>query len=127
MTYKWVRHDGQMLFAIGVRPDGTLHNPNDYPEALVRDAIAAATARQQARRQTAAAKGVETRRRRRAARVHELATRWADGWALGPRAGCGICGRRLTDPVSIGRGIGSECWEELLQAIDGRIEAVTRA
>jgi len=26
---------------------------------------------------------------------------------------CGACGRRLTDPLSISRGMGSSCWERL--------------
>jgi hypothetical protein len=74
-TYRWIRHDGQRLDQVGVRPDGTLHNPHHYPEPLVRAAVTAADARWCARRQAAAAKAVATRARRRALALDRLAAR----------------------------------------------------
>ena len=36
-TWKWVSHPegGARLSDVGIRPDGTLHNPNGYDEAVV--------------------------------------------------------------------------------------------
>jgi hypothetical protein len=31
---------------------------------------------------------------------------------------CEICGRALSDPESIKRGIGSECWQHVLSAVE---------
>jgi len=40
--------DGTPLHNVGIRDDGTLINPNGYPETLVREAIEAADARHDA-------------------------------------------------------------------------------
>jgi hypothetical protein len=66
--YNWVRHpDGdqnQRLHDVGINADGTLHNPNGYPEEIVRAAVLAADARRHARRSESAKKAAETRKRR---------------------------------------------------------------
>ena len=36
-----------------------------------------------------------------------------DGYHIEHAGRCGVCGRQLTDPVSIERGIGPECWERV--------------
>jgi hypothetical protein len=38
--------------------------------------------------------------------------------ALRPRDRCRCCGRELTDPPSVARGIGPECWPRLLSHCD---------
>jgi hypothetical protein len=30
--WKWINHEGGALRDVGVNADGTLHNPNGYPE-----------------------------------------------------------------------------------------------
>jgi hypothetical protein len=35
-----------------------------------------------------------------------------------PGRHCYVCGRHLDDPSAIDRGIGSECWQGVLAAID---------
>jgi hypothetical protein len=117
-SYKWVRHDGGYFYDVGVNDDGSLHNPNGYPADLVRAAIAAAEERQHQRRKTAAAKAAKTRQARKEKRVYHVARRIVAGEAFGPGDACFICGRGLDDPQSIERGIGSECWQGVLGAIE---------
>jgi hypothetical protein len=49
--------------------------------------------------------------------VHVIAKRIVAGLAIGPQNHCVICGRGLTDEESIARGIGSECWQDVLSDI----------
>lgn len=116
-TWKWVRHEGAMLYSIGVNPDGSLHNPNGYPEGTVRAAVAAAEQRRHQRRSTAAKKAAETKRRRQEKRTYDIVQRIGAGERFGPRSHCVICKRGLDDPQSINRGIGSECWQAVLDHI----------
>ena len=45
VKYRWVNHVGGKLYSIGILADGTLHNPNGYPDDVVRAAVLAADAR----------------------------------------------------------------------------------
>jgi hypothetical protein len=62
--YRWIRHGDQQLLHVGILADGTLHNPNGYPDDLVREAVLVADERRRARRSVSAKKAAETRRRR---------------------------------------------------------------
>jgi hypothetical protein len=115
--YKWVHHGGQTLYAVGINNDGTLQNPNDYPEQLVREAIQEADARHRQRRSDAAKKAAVTRHARQEQQVYRIAKWIVEGRKIGPRASCCICGRGLGDQESIQRGVGSECWQGVLSAI----------
>jgi hypothetical protein len=115
--YTWVRYDNGRLFDVGILDDGTLHNPNGYPDEIVRNAVLAADARRHERRSKAAKKAAITRARRQERRVQQAAERILEK-DIGPRAHCYICGRHLTDEVSIRRGIGSECWQGVLDLIE---------
>jgi hypothetical protein len=112
--YQWVFHDGERLRSVGVLPDGTLWNPNGYPEELVRVAVLAADARKHERRSEAAKKAAKTRDVRQQHRVWLIAKRIAENQQTGPRQHCYVCGRHLDDPSSVERGIGSECWQGVL-------------
>jgi hypothetical protein len=119
--YTWVRFNGEYLKDIGVLDDGSLYNPNGYPEQDVRAAVAAADERRRVKRSEAAKKAGVTRRARQEKRVYKIARRiFVEGQGQGPALNCVICGRGLTDDESIGRGIGSECWQEVLTAIQPR-------
>jgi hypothetical protein len=116
--WRFVTHEGTTSYDVGILPDGTLHNPRGYPDALVREAVAAADARRHGNRSLAAQRAAATRRRRRQKRVAEIAARILAGYDIGKRSNCAICGRGLGDPASIKRGIGSECWQDLLTALE---------
>jgi hypothetical protein len=118
VKYKWVYHNETKLYEVGILADGTLHNPRGYPDALVREAVLAADARRNERRSKAAKKAAATRNRRQEKLVLQIAERIVRGAATGPSGKCVICHRPLDDAVSIQRGIGSECWQEVLSAIE---------
>jgi len=116
--YQWVHHGETKLFQVGIWPDGTLWNPNGYPDDTVRTAVLEADARKHIRRSNAAKKAAETRRERRAKKVYAVAKRIVEGGCYGPRRRCVICAKALADPQSIERGIGSECWQEVLTILE---------
>jgi hypothetical protein len=122
LYYRWVRHaSGRGTFAdVGILEDGTLHNPNGYPEAEVRAGVEAAIARRKERRKKAAAKAVVTRARRLARRKGQIADQIRQGHGVGPRDTCACCLKALQDALSMERGIGPECWQQILQLIDTR-------
>jgi hypothetical protein len=115
--WKWIYHEGARLDSTGVNDDGTLHNPNGYPEPAVRAAIAAAKQRRHDRRSKAARKAAGTRRSRQDQRLYAAARR-AAGEVFGPRLSRVICGRGLGDPDPIRRGIGSACWQLVLSSAE---------
>jgi hypothetical protein len=117
-TWHWVFHPHdrtQRLRDVGVLKDGALHNPNAYDETLVREAIRQATSDLHQRRSERSKKAAATRRERHEKRVHEIAQRLVDVENRGRRCAC--CGKRIWDTESVARGIGSECWQSVLDAI----------
>src|SRR5262245_53287295 len=123
--WRRIRHDGQEMHDLGVRDDGSVVNPNGYPEAAVRAAVAWAEERRRVRRSTAAVRAAATRRHRMERRVYEVAQRIIDGHGFGPSGRCAICTKELGDPESIKRGIGSDCWQGvicMLATMDRKIE-----
>jgi hypothetical protein len=116
--YQWVHHNETKLFQVGIWPDGTLWNPNGYPDDTVRTAVLEADERKRIRRSNAAKKAAETRRGRRAKKIYAVAKRIVDGGHYGPRRRCVICGKGLADQQSIERGIGSECWQDVLTILE---------
>jgi hypothetical protein len=121
--WKSVYHNDERLYDVGILPGGTLHNPRGYPDDVVRTAVLAADARRHERRSRAAKKAAATRGRRRERQVYNIVERISSGHSIGPRYDCAICGRSLDDPESITRGIGSECWQFVLQVIAHEQEA----
>jgi hypothetical protein len=116
-VYRWVHrpYGRDRLYDVGILPDGSLHNPNGYPDDLVREAVEATDARRHERRSNAAKKAAVTRRQRQTRRVQRLATQTLlTKHGIGERQSCAVCGRRLEDQISIKRGIGPECWEQVM-------------
>jgi len=116
--WKWIRHGEMRLHDVGVLADGTLHNPNGYPDEIVRAAVKNAQERRHLKMSAAAKKAAETRRKRQERKIHEMADRLLDGAELEMREHCAICNKALDDPESIARGIGSDCWQATLRAMD---------
>jgi hypothetical protein len=118
--WAWVWRDAERIerfYSVGIEADGALFNPNGYPEAIVRAAIVAAEAHLHERRSKAAKKAATTRDDRQRRRVWVIARGIVDKQQTGPRQHCCVCGRGLGDPQSIARGIGSECWESVLDQV----------
>ena len=119
--FRWIEHEGHRLLDIGVLDDGSVHNPNGYPDALVRAAVQAAEARVSQRLSRAAVKGAVTRRRRVERNVYAVTQGLREGRVYGPRGSCVICGKGLSDVESVERGIGSECWQRMLKVVEGQL------
>jgi hypothetical protein len=116
-TWKWVQHNGERLYDVGILSDGSLHNPNGYDEATVREAVRRAEERLHERRSKAAKRAAATKRERRERRVYDVARRILAHENIGQQRHCYICHKALTDAESIVRGIGSDCWQDVLAAI----------
>ena len=117
--WRFITHEGTRYESVGINPDGTLRNPNGYPEDTVRAAIRGAHERQHQRRSDAARKGAVTRARRRERKVAELVALLRSGGQLTPAGTCRICRKSLHDPESLARGVGSDCWQDILTAMEG--------
>ncbi len=113
-----IAQDGKRLQDVGILKDGSLHNPNGYDPDVVRHEIGLALGRQHARRSKAAKKAAATRATRTNLMVYRAASMIILDQRTGPREHCCICGRGLDDAASIQRGIGSECWQQVLTAIE---------
>jgi hypothetical protein len=119
--WKWVWKDTEhkeRFLNVGMDADGTLCNPNGYPEQAVRAAIEEAKTLRFERHSRRAKKAAVTRGKRKDRRVYVAAQKLVEGQKLGPRSRCCICGKGLGDSASVGRGIGSECWQGVLRAIE---------
>lgn len=116
--YRWVRHGDTTLYNVGILEDGTLYNPNNYPDAVVREAVLAANARRHERRGRAAKKAAATRQQRTELHVYAIAQNLLAGGKLEPRTNCRLCGKGLSDKASIERGVGSECWQTVMSAME---------
>jgi hypothetical protein len=121
--WKYIRSGGDVYRDLGVDKDGSVWNPNGYPEDIVRAAVCEAEGRRHARRSTAAKKAADTRRQRKERLVYQVVQRLKDGGALTPGTHCHICGRGLDDPESKARGIGSDCWQLILASLDAEAGA----
>jgi hypothetical protein len=124
MNWRWIDHNGQRLYDVAVLSDGSLHNPNRYDEAVVRDAVREAEDEWHARRREAAKKAAATRQRRQEARVYEAAKRLIGYGKFGQRRLCYICRKPIDDYESIARGIGNDCWQQVLEAISKQSAAL---
>ena len=93
--WKWISHESQTYRNIARCDDGTLWNPNGYPEKAVLAAIEYAEERRRQGRSEAAKKAAVTRRKRTDKRIYEAARRIVDGHIFGPSDNCFICGKGL--------------------------------
>ena len=78
----------------------------------MRAAVTAANERWRVRRSDAAKRAAETRRHRREKTVYDIVRRIRAGHLRNSH--CRICSRVLSDSESIARGLGSECWQDVM-------------
>ena len=77
-----------------------------------------AAARQQERRREAATRAAVTRATRHEKQVQQIADRIRQGQGIEQRERCYCCNKLLQDRTSIERGIGPECWQDILARIE---------
>jgi hypothetical protein len=119
--WRWILYQGQTIYRAGFEADGTLRNPRNYPEEIVRTAIDRVVREDHERRSRAAQRAAVTRAKRQERLVYEIADKiLRDDWKVEPGPNCIICGKALADLQSINRSIGSECWQHILACIQLR-------
>jgi hypothetical protein len=124
--YRSFNRNGERYTHIGIEADGTLYNPHNYPEEKVREVVLWADDTRRQQRADAIKRGVETRRKRRENKIIEIAKTLLAGNGIGNQDWCACCKKILNDPESIDRGIGPECWQQVLAAIEREKESVAR-
>jgi hypothetical protein len=115
LGWRWISVAGEHFSGVGIFTDGALDNPRGYPETRLYPVLlwaVADTARQQ---REGVARGVAKRKARRESRIAQAVAAHLAGRGIGDRRRCYICDKHLTDPVSIARGIGPECWDNILR------------
>ncbi len=128
MLWNWITHEGRRLRYVRVHVvDGVITEARDVdhtPSDIIARAVYDALARRHARRSAAATRAAATRAQRRERRVYQVAKAiYEDDRDDVVTSHCRICGRGLADPESLSRGVGSECWQDVLSAIDRLADA----
>jgi hypothetical protein len=82
--------------------------------------VAAAEARRHKRRSKAAKQAAQTRLRRKDRLIYQWAESVLRGQSLvdKPSYRCHICGKQLSDHASRQRGVGTDCWQEILRVAE---------
>ena len=115
--WHWVKHDGRRIpGAVFTLADGA-HAPGEDPRTVL-EALVLANRRLAAHRSAAAKKAAATRERRRHLYGQKLALRLANGESFGPSTTCRLCEKPVTDPESIARGVGSDCWQFVMSFLE---------
>ena len=116
--WKWVRYEGERIDWPEFRADGTAR-AEGVSERTVLEALVNANRKLRDKRSRAARAAAETRARRRDKELYRIAHTINVGGRTGPQMHCLLCGRGLTDEESIARGVGSECWQHVLDVMEG--------
>ena len=117
-AWRWVRKpDGQRSkgeISIAFTNHGvTLLHSEDASDDEVKAWLVAALDRRTARRKASAAKAVATRQRNHELKVKYVASLHRAG-ILKPNTECSICGKAIYDEYSQRRGVGPDCWQQVM-------------
>ncbi len=117
----WVRlSDGRKVFNVKIANENGVSKiafDGEFSESEVRQTVLKILQREKGRRQEAAKRAVETRAIRRKQDVYRAAKLYAEN-NLTPSRRCLCCKRVITDLTSFQRGVGSECWQEVLRVFE---------
>ena len=118
IAYRWYRSNGTVFHNVSLEHDSenivSFSCDEDDKEAA-KAGLLAVLISEKAKRSEAVKKAAETRRQRTKARVYEVARAWIGANRAAMR--CRICGKKMTDDESILRGVGSDCWQDVLSVI----------
>lgn len=117
--WRWISYLGRSITAPQFTLRAGAHADNADPR-FVLEALVTANRNLAARRSAAAKKAAATRDRRRHLYGKKLAIRIAGGEVMGPSLQCKVCDKPVTDPESIARGIGSDCWQFVMSLMEKR-------
>lgn len=127
MGWRWVGlDDGRRITDVRVEHDGERLTVLRWEGDAGRDEVVAgligALIRRRERRSKAARKGAVTRAKRRELLVYDVARQIRSNRFV-PGCRCAICGRALSDSDSRDRGVGPECWGDVLRLVQHFAEA----
>lgn len=119
--WKWIRlpsgHKARNVRIVDEGGVSRLHFEGDFSETDVRQAALTTLRRDKQIRSEAAKKAALVRQIRVEQKVHLIAKLYIAN-RLHPSCVCGLCGRELEDNSSIQRGVGTECWQRVLQKVE---------
>lgn len=119
IAYQWYRSNNTIFRNVTLEHDGekvvSFTCDSDDKEAA-KAALVSVLVSEKAKRSEAAKKAALTRRTRTKARVYEVARAYIAGPSRAAMR-CRICGKRMNDDESILRGVGSDCWQDVLSVI----------
>jgi hypothetical protein len=124
IRYSWIydRDQGRRISNVAIRiVDGELVATYDKTvetsDQRVIELVAEAEARRHERRSEAAKQAAITRSHRKKRLIYQWAEAFLRGVSLvdKPSSHCHICGKRMSDQESQKRGIGSDCWQQVLR------------
>ncbi len=122
--YRSAVYNGERYYNVGHQQDGSLWNPNGYPETLVHEILEAVAERRRQRKADGIKKAVATRKARHERKIYAIALLILHDHDIGNRETCACCAKVLTDQESIDRGIGPECWQHVLASIQRQKDEV---
>lgn len=76
--------------------------------------------RRHERRSVSAKKAAATRARRVEQEIYRLARLFLEGRKIAPSTHCAICNKAMDDSVSVARGVGPDCWGQILLAMESQ-------
>jgi hypothetical protein len=116
----WNYLSGAHVWGLQYGLDGSLTFEGTADTVEVLRELVLANRRLKARRSKSAQRAAKKRADRRSKMVYNLVAEMQAGKVLQPADNCRLCGRGLDDAESVNRGIGSECWQGVLEALRAR-------
>lgn len=116
--YRWIRQNGKKYLAVGIEENGSLFNPNNYPEEELRAALIQTEANAHLRRSEASKRSAITRRKREEKKIHQYVKLMLEDQEIPYTTHCYICGRYLQEEESRVRAIGPECLQNLYRVAE---------
>jgi hypothetical protein len=121
IAYRWYRaSDGKVFHNVSLQHNGheiTSFECDESEHDAAMEGLRYVLIEERARRCESAKKAAITRRNRTNDRVYDVARALIDG-RINPAVRCNICRKIVTDDESRLRGIGSDCWQAVLRAIE---------
>jgi Family of unknown function (DUF6011) len=125
--WSWIRNGETKITGVRISHNGSeiteAHSDNVASTNLIVSAVLGALQRRRSKRSKSALKAAETRKLRRDAKVNWIAKELISNRTFKPTYQCRVCGKKITDTESMERGIGSDCWQTVLEAIQRILNA----
>jgi hypothetical protein len=122
-----VTDEGRVVNVLRAERNDWTADPVDVDLVVVQALVDKSRAKWREYRSESAQRAAVTRRKRHDLEVYALVERLKAGGKLSPSQHCVLCRRGLTDDESIARGIGPECWGEIMERLTAARELEVRS